>query len=290
MLVALLACALAMTSEETRRLNKCLDLSRRQADKAIFAGRVSVDGRVITNPATRVMSESIVCLDGKVQTPASFRYVKYWKPEGVVCTADPSARRNVIAELGFAERVFSVGRLDKQSTGLLLLTNDGRVPIAVRSRPKVYRVEVFPAPTGADLVALRNGVTIDIAQSPLSQRAPRIVDTLPCRVHALGRYTLEFHLIEGKNRQIRRMCEARGLTVKALHRVMCAGITLDGLSKAGDWVDLDSADLDVLFGLNHARSLQWRAAPQHVDSNSGPTASPHIDRHGTKHERHPRQQ
>ena len=165
------------------RLNKLLPgLSRRKADAAIADGRVTVDG-VVADGRTPVERGSEVRLDGETQvweareaakadlkSSDAFLYLKYWKPAGVTCTSDRDDASNVIARGGFDaldQRVFTVGRLDKPSTGLLLLTSDGRACEALlrpsRKKEKRYLVEVDRAPTADDLRALQEGVTTPLS-------------------------------------------------------------------------------------------------------------------------------
>ena len=165
------------------RLNKLLPgLSRRKADAAIADGRVTVDG-VVADGRTPVERGSEVCLDGEPQvweareaakadltSSDAFLYLKYWKPAGVTCTSDRDDASNVIVRGGFDaldQRVFTVGRLDKPSTGLLLLTSDGRACEALlrpsRKKEKRYLVEVDRAPTADDLRALQEGVTTPLS-------------------------------------------------------------------------------------------------------------------------------
>ncbi|KAJ8611790.1 hypothetical protein CTAYLR_007738 [Chrysophaeum taylorii] len=219
------------------RLNKCLPgLSRRHADAAIFEGRVKVDGKVVTAPGTMVATAAEIRLDGKVQVPVvEFRYLKYWKPKDVV-----SDEIDLVGE-----RMFTVGRLDKASTGLILVTNDGRVPGLIRGLRKAYGVTVDPRPTKDDVKALAAGLEITVGPPPgLKGETKRIV-TQPCEVRIVGENVLEFGLVEGKNRQIRRMCEARGLRVKKLHRLRVGPFTLRGL-RPGAFSYFDKADNDHL--------------------------------------------
>ena len=246
------------------RLNKLLPgLSRRKADAAIADGRVTVDG-VVADGRTPVERGSEVRLDGETQvweareaakadlkSSDAFLYLKYWKPAGVTCTSDRGDASNVIARGGFDaldQRVFTVGRLDKPSTGLLLLTSDGRACEALlrpsQKKEKRYVVEVDRAPTADDLRALREGVTIETVAQRDRKAKPLVAKTKPCEVRAPNAKAprlLEFTLTEGRNRQIRKMCAARGLEVVSLHRTHFAGVTLDGLV-AGGWAPLSAKE------------------------------------------------
>ena len=194
------------------RLNKCLpSLSRRGADAAIEAGRVTVNGR----PAgfgVKVRPGDKVCLDGrpqrweglakamKVQAATvleerRFVYLKYWKPVGVTSTSDPKDASNIIAAGGFhlfPQRLFTVGRLDKDSTGLILLTSDGRVNNALLSRAerkeKIYEVTLNRVPSDAQVRQLASGVTITTTSQRDGGGSREVTrPTLPCNVTRIGR-------------------------------------------------------------------------------------------------------
>ncbi|ACO70152.1 predicted protein, partial [Micromonas commoda] len=221
---------------------------RREADEAVSAGRVRVNGALV-KPSFRVRSGDVVTLDGKAldwepfaaATEGSigahagsngFFYLKYNKPRGVTCTMESSQRTKPAKGVGSA-RVFPVGRLDRDSSGLVLLTDDGRVPEALldpsRKAPKTYEVDVRPAPTPDAIEALRDGVVITTTQQRdgVTTTSP----TAPCPVDLIKKSetsaTLRFELREGRNRQIRKMCEAVGVEVVRLHRVSVGGVWLD---------------------------------------------------------------
>ena len=257
------------------RLNKCLpSLSRRGADDAIAEGRVTVNGQPPT-AGHKVQPGDVVRLDGKLQhwqgaaaakqqRPAAvledrdFVYLKFWKGRGVTCTSDRQDRTNII-QAGrfdlFPQRVFTVGRLDKDSTGLILLTSDGRVNQAMLSpatkKEKIYTVEFDKAPTDVQLEKLRTGVLITTeAQGQHKASRPLTAKTRPCTVTKLGGgdaagRTVEFTLMEGRNRQIRKMAEVVGLAVVRLHRTSFAGIGLKGLTE-GNWCELSEKEMEVI--------------------------------------------
>eukprot|EP01038_Epipyxis_sp_PR26KG_P007793 gene7793-10587_t len=272
-------CSLNSMSIEGTRLNKCLNqLSRRAADEAILAGRVTVDG-VIANPGSRVTRNSVVKLDGIIQNwedsavaklskpssmyeDRSFIYLKYWKPRGVTCTSDRKDSTNIITSGSFdlfPQRLFTVGRLDKDSTGLILLTSDGRVNNALlnprQKREKVYEVDLDRDPTDDQLMRMRAGIVITTTSQRDGKVRPVTAATLPCVVTRISdvskktdpalRRKLEIKLTEGRNRQIRRMMEALGLQVINLHRVSFAGIKLKGLAE-GNWLELDDKEMEII--------------------------------------------
>ena len=211
--------------------------SRRAADELIRAGRVTVGGRA-AGLGTRVTEDDRVELDGKRLTAEPLVCVLLHKPAGVVTTArDPQGRPTVVGLVGHRYRVVPVGRLDADTTGVLLLTNDGELANRL-SHPrygveKVYEAKVEGVPDAGDLERLRSGVALDDG-----------VVTAPARVRILGRprggaasSTLELTLHEGRKRQVKRMCEAVGHPVTRLRRTRYAGLGADGLAP-GEWREL----------------------------------------------------
>ena len=211
--------------------------SRRGADELIKAGRVTVNGEP-GQLNTFVAAHDRVELDGKPLAKQRLAYVLLHKPAGVVTTAsDPHGRPTVVGLVDHPARVVPVGRLDADTTGALLLTNDG--PLAHRlAHPrygveKVYEAEVEGEPDDEALDALRNGIELDDGA------------TAPARVRRLGPNTIELALHEGRNRQVRRMLEAVGHPVARLHRSAYAGLTLEGL-EPGRWRELEPSEVDAL--------------------------------------------
>ncbi len=207
--------------------------SRRRADELIAAGRVSVNG-VRGELNTVVGSRDLVEVDGQRVAAQPLAYVLLHKPAGVVTTAkDPHGRRTVVELVPHAPRVVPVGRLDADTTGALLLTNDG--PLAHRlAHPrygveKVYEAEVEGVPTEEALRKLRAGVVLD--DGP----------TAPAGVRVLERRSrgsvLELTLHEGRKHQVKRMCDAVGHPVRRLHRSRYAELDLEGVD-VGEWREL----------------------------------------------------
>jgi 23S rRNA pseudouridine2605 synthase len=211
--------------------------SRRKADELIKAGRVTVNGEP-GQLNTFVQSRDRVAVDGEPVTAQRLTYVLLHKPAGTVATAhDPQGRPTVVELVDVPERVVPVGRLDADTTGALLLTNDG--PLAHRlAHPrygveKVYEVEVEGRPDEAALRALADGVELEDGM------------TAPATVRCLAPDRLELTLHEGRNRQVKRMLEAVGHPVRRLHRSRYAGLTLEGL-EPGTWRELEPSELERL--------------------------------------------
>jgi 23S rRNA pseudouridine2605 synthase len=214
--------------------------SRRGADELIKAGRVRVSGQ----PGalnTFVETGDRVELDGRLLTPQHLAYVLLHKPAGVVTTArDPRRRPTVVDLVGHEARVVPVGRLDADTTGALLLTNDG--PLAHRlAHPryeveKVYEAEVEGEPSDEALRRLRDGVDLDDGR------------TAPARVRRLAPSKLELALHEGRKHQVKRMLAAVGHPLTRLHRSRYAGLTLDGL-EPGEWRELEPGEVARLQSL-----------------------------------------
>jgi 23S rRNA pseudouridine2605 synthase len=214
--------------------------SRRGAEELIRAGRVTVGGKV-AGLATFVEPMDDVRLDGRRVTPEPLAYALLHKPSGVVTTArDPQGRPTVVGLVGHERRIVPVGRLDADTTGALLLTNDG--PLAHRfAHPrygveKVYEAQVEGDPDAATIRRLAEGVELEDGR------------TAPARVRRLDQGRVELVLHEGRNRQVRRMLEAVGHPVRRLHRSRYAGLGLEGL-REGDWRELTPDEVDELSRL-----------------------------------------
>jgi 23S rRNA pseudouridine2605 synthase len=211
--------------------------SRRGSDELIKAGRVLVNGEP-GQLNTFVEATDRVQVDGREVAKQALAHVLLYKPAGVVTTVrDPQGRPTVVELVPNASRVVPVGRLDVDTTGALLLTNDG--PLAHRlAHPrygveKVYQVEVGGNPTEDVLQALRDGVELDDGV------------TAPAQVRRVGSHTIELIIHEGRNRQVKRMFDAVGHPVRSLHRSKYAGLTLEGL-EPGQWRELEPSEIERL--------------------------------------------
>jgi len=213
--------------------------SRRAAEKLIAAGRVTVAGEVVTDPARDVDEASAVAVDGAAVAPEPREVFALHKPVGVVSTArDPGGNRTVVELVPSERRLYPVGRLDQDSSGLILLTNDGELAnLLTHPRygvPKTYRVTVTAPPVSDDaLTRLRDGVELD--DGPTS----------PADARRLGQDTLEITIREGRNRQVRRMIEAVGHRVKELERTAFGPLRLSGLA-AGEARRLSEDEVERL--------------------------------------------
>ena len=211
--------------------------SRRRADELIKAGRVRVNGEP-GQLNTFVERGDAVELDGRLLAPQRLAYVLLHKPAGVVTTArDPQGRPTVVDLVGHGARVVPVGRLDADTTGVLLLTNDGalahRLAHPRYEIDKVYVAEVEGSPSDETISTLETGVDLDDRR------------TAPARVRRLAPSRLELVLHEGRKHQVKRMCEAVGHPVRRLHRPRYAGLDLEGLAP-GEWRQLSDEEVTRL--------------------------------------------
>jgi len=213
--------------------------SRRRAEELIGAGRVRVDGEVVSTLGTKVRPDARIDVDGAATRAATARYIALNKPAGIVSTAhDERRRRTVVDLIGAAERLYPVGRLDADSEGLMLLTNDGEwAELVLHPRyghEREYDVTVSGELTPAAIAQLRRGIRLDEGVA----RAEK-VDVLS-RSRSGSRMRLV--LRTGYKRQIRRMCAAVGLRVDRLVRVRIGTLSL-GRLRPGEWRDLSSDEI-----------------------------------------------
>jgi 23S rRNA pseudouridine2605 synthase len=196
--------------------------SRRAAEQVVAEGRVTVDGEPVTDPARDVGERADVRVDGRAVSAQGAETWAVNKPAGVVSTArEPGCRRAVTELVNSSLRLYPVGRLDAESTGLILLTNDGELANRL-THPryevsKTYRAELRRPPAERDLESLRRGVRLDEGR------------TAPARVRRTGEREIEIAIHEGRNRQVRRMAEAIGNDVLRLERVGFGSLELGDL-------------------------------------------------------------
>jgi 23S rRNA pseudouridine2605 synthase len=210
--------------------------SRRAAEVLVAEGRVTVEGEVVRDPARDVSGEEAIAVDGEaVRAPGARVVYALHKPAGVVSTAhDTHGRRTVVDMVPSTQRLYPVGRLDADTTGLILLTNDGDLAHTLTHPrfevPRTYRARVEGRPGERALHALRAGVELDDGR------------TAPARVRLVGPHELELTIHEGRKRQVRRMCEAVGHRVLALRRVAFGPLRLGDLG-AGHHRRLTAAEV-----------------------------------------------
>ena len=233
-----------LQEKEQVRLNKYLSeagvCSRREADRLIENGKVTVDGQT-AQTGMKITPGQVVRVGKKIVSRQDDMVVlAVNKPRGIVCTEEKKERNSIVRFLDYPIRVTYAGRLDKDSRGLLLMTNNGdiidRMMRGANCHEKEYKVTVDKEITGDFLKKMSEGVPI--------------LDTVtrPCRISRIGKYTFSVVLTQGLNRQIRRMCEALGYEVKDLVRVRVMNIRLGSL-KEGKYRKLSDEELEELYDL-----------------------------------------
>lgn len=219
------------------RINKYISdtgyCSRREADKLVEAGRVTINGQLAVLGSQAVSGDD-VRVDGQpLETESKTVYIALNKPTGITSTTEEHIKGNIVDFIGHHERIFPIGRLDKDSEGLILLTNDGdivnRILRAEGQHEKEYVVTVDRPITSSFIAGMSTGVKI------LGEK------TLPCEVTRITERVFRIILTEGKNRQIRRMCSAFGYEVRKLQRIRIMNIRLGAL-QMGEWRDLTSEE------------------------------------------------
>jgi len=229
--------------------------SRRKAEALISAGKVQRNGRPV-KLGDKASPKDLITVNGErvyIPKKKTMRYIMLNKPRGYVTTVADELERRCVMDLleDVEERVYPIGRLDRNSEGLLLLTNDGNFANGImhpsRHVTKTYRVTVRPDISDEQLVQLADGVMLDGRK------------TLPATVVVLnkepGRVVLQMTIKEGRNRQIRRMCEAVGLTVIRLKRVEIAGVKL-GMLPQGKWRELNEREMQRLTNISQSKQKE----------------------------------
>ncbi|EPP24452.1 Ribosomal large subunit pseudouridine synthase F [Vibrio fluvialis I21563] len=233
-----------MSQSTEKRLNKYISetgfCSRREADKLIEQGRVTINGQ-LPEMGTKVTDNDEVCIDDKpVRSKEKPVYIALNKPTGITCTTERDIPGNIVDFIGHHKRIFPIGRLDKPSDGLIFLTNDGdivnKILRAGNNHEKEYVVRVDKPVTPDFIKQMSSGVNI--------------LDTvtLPCKVTQETKFSFRIVLTQGLNRQIRRMCEALGYEVFKLRRVRIMNISLDGIPN-GKWRYLTDAEVAEILAM-----------------------------------------
>lgn len=258
------------------RLNKFIAesgmCSRREADKFIEKGTVMINGRrAVIGDVVRPRDK--VSVNGNHLEPLSSEdkiYIAFNKPVGVTCTTEDSTKGNIVDYVNHATRVFNIGRLDKDSQGLIFLTNDGdivnKILRAENAHEKEYLVTVDKPITEKFITSMATGVPI------LGQV------TKKCKVSQESTLVFRITLIQGLNRQIRRMCEYFGYEVRKLERVRIMNVSLTGIP-LGEWRDLTETELDGIFSMiekssseSNTSKVKPKPKPQNAYSKSTTTS------------------
>lgn len=235
---------MALSRKMEYRLNRYISgsgyCSRREADQLIENGQVTVDGKRATI-GMRVLPGQKVKVRGElIKNEVEPIYIAFNKPVGVVSTTDPQESNNIVDYISHEQRIFPIGRLDKDSQGLILLTNDGDIVNKIlrvgNNHKKEYLVKVDKPITKEFLTKMAQGV-------PILDRVTR-----RCEIKEINPYTFQISLIQGLNRQIRRMCEYFDYEVLKLERIQIMNIKLGNLGQ-GNWRNLTPAELEGLFNL-----------------------------------------
>ena len=234
-----------MKEDNSTRINKFLSeagyCSRREADKLIAEGKVTINGKV-PEMGTKIIPGDVVKVMGKLISRAKEKpvYIAFNKPIGIVCTTDSKVEKNNIIDfIGYPTRIFPIGRLDKPSEGLIFLTNDGdivnKILRARNHHEKEYLVTVDKAINPQFIQDMSNGVPI--------------LDTITrkCEVERLSKFRFRIVLTQGLNRQIRRMCEHLGYHVTKLKRIRIMNVSLD--MPEGHWRDLTKKEISDIHRL-----------------------------------------
>ena len=234
-----------MDEKKQVRINKYFSemgvCSRRETDKYIEQKRITINGKIAVM-GDKVSADDVICLNGKVISKNEDRrvYIALNKPKGIVCTTDTRREKNNIVDfVNYPQRIFPIGRLDKDSTGLILLTNDGDIVNKILRARNNHEKEY--------LVTVKPGITAEFVKK-MSEGVP-ILDTITreCYVEQLNKFQFKIILTQGLNRQIRRMCEYLGYRVTKLERYRIMNIHLD--IPLGEWRHLSEKELDELNGL-----------------------------------------
>ena len=233
--------------------------SRREAERFITEGRVTINGKP-TQLGNRVNEGDVVKIDGKpLKAKPKTIYIALNKPVGIVCTTDSKERKNIVKFVGHPQRLFPIGRLDKPSEGLIFLTNDGdivnKILRAGNNHEKEYIVTVNKPINERFIKRMSNGIPI------------LGTVTKKCKVERVNDNVFKITLVQGLNRQIRRMCEYLGYEVKKLKRTRIMNVTLGNL-KVGEWRELSSKEMDEINKLVAGSSKTYEGAEKKTQKTS----------------------
>ena len=248
---------------ELKRLNKFISetgfCSRREADKYIEEGRVTVNGN-LPEMGVKVSDADDVLIDGKpLKAKPKLVYIAYNKPVGITCTTERKIQSNIVKAVNYPERIFPIGRLDRPSEGLIFLTNEGdivnKILRAGNNHEKEYVVTVDKPLNRQFVNKMANGIPI--------------LDTVTkkCKVKQTGPQQFTIVLTQGLNRQIRRMCEYLGYEVVTLKRTRIMNVTLKGL-KVGQWRHLTEQEMAEI---NNSIADSGKTEERSIDENKQPT-------------------
>ncbi len=262
-----------MAQTLSKRINKYISesgmCSRREADRYIEQGNVRIDGRRAT-PGDQVFPGSVVKVNGQLVEPLELDeedlvFIALNKPVGIVSTTEPAEKANIVDFVGHGARIFPIGRLDKDSQGLIFLTNNGdlvnRILRASNQHEKEYRVTVNKPITDEFIDGMGGGVPI---LGEVTRKCPVVKES---------RFVFNITLVQGLNRQIRRMCEVFGYEVVKLERIRIMNVSLKGLA-TGDWRDLTPKEVsEILAMTEHSASetqTPGRRKARHKGGKAGP--------------------
>lgn len=256
------------------RLNKYISASgfcsRREADKFIESGNVTINGKKATIGARVIPGQKVKVNGELIENKVEPVYIAFNKPVGVVSSTNPTERDNIIEFIRHEQRIFPIGRLDKDSQGLILLTNDGdivnKILRAGNNHKKEYIVTVNRPITQDFLDRMAQGV-------PILDRVTR-----RCEIEKINPYTFKIGLIQGLNRQIRRMCEYFSYDVQKLERIQIMNIKLDKLGQ-GNWRNLTATEMEELFDMLDASE---KSSAGKIPTNSNKSFNRALEEHDVK--------
>ncbi len=235
-------------TSEPVRLNKYLSdagiCSRREADRLIAAGQVVVDGNVAVMGQKVSPGQKIICNGKETKSSDDLVLLAFYKPVGIECTTAQNNKDNIIDYIKYPTRIFPIGRLDKNSSGLILLTNTGEISDRIlrgsNYHEKEYQVTVDKPLTMDFIRHMQDGVEIEL------EDGRRRVTTRRCQVEATGKCSFNITLTQGLNRQIRRMCQTLGYNVLTLKRIRIMNINLGNLSE-GHYRNVSESEIRKLM-------------------------------------------